>query len=367
MDFAPDETSVAVRDVAAEVFARHQTDWASTFGRAPGSDDAPFDTALWTSLIDAGVIALPLPDDLGGDGVDVLSLLPLLRRMGESAAVTPAPGTLAAAVVLAVADDGPTRRRLSASIADGGWMAVAINEPGDALTDTPRTTVRDGRLNGTKVGVLAADGASALLVTTDAGVIAVDPGVDGVRVHRTPTSSGWGEYTVTFDDVAVADTDTVATSTAGLRDVHRILLAAYADGLIGGATTLTARHVSDRHQFGKPIALFQAVGQQLADIYVVGRSMDLATTAAAWRMSEQLDAQQDLGIATYWMAAEIPAALRTMTHLHGGVGVDITYPLHRYFSIAKDLARIVGGTQARLDELADIADDAGTPEAADVH
>jgi alkylation response protein AidB-like acyl-CoA dehydrogenase len=59
------------------------------------------------------------------------------------------------------------------------------------------------------------------------------------------------------------------------------------------------------------------------------------------------------------MAAEVPATLRTMTHLHGGIGVDVTYPLHRYFSIAKDLARLVGGTDARLDELAGLSESVG--------
>ena len=51
-----------------------------------------------------------------------------------------------------------------------------------------------------------------------------------------------------------------------LLDYYRFVLNAYADGLIDGATAMTATHVSTRHQFGKPIALFQAVGQQLADI-----------------------------------------------------------------------------------------------------
>ena len=67
------------------------------------------------------------------------------------------------------------------------------------------------------------------------------------------------------------------------------------------------------------------------------------------------------------------ATMRTMTHLHGGVGVDITYPLHRYFSIAKDLARLAGGATQRLDELADVRDlathesDDTAEDAADVH
>ncbi|AFR51365.1 acyl-CoA dehydrogenase family protein [Gordonia sp. KTR9] len=379
MDFALDGTAIAVRDVAEDVFARRQPDWESTFGGrdsdGTGTTRGGFEADGWQALVDAGLLALPLPAALDGDDVDESGLLPLFRRMGRAAAVTPALGSLTAALVFAKADaqtgEGSAWSRFGGSLTGGSWVSVAIGEHGDALTATPRTSVRDGRLTGTKVGVLHADGASLFLVAADAGVVAVSPGADGVAVTRTPTSSGWGEYTVTFDDVPVDDADIVVRDLAILRDRYRLALCAYADGLVAGATRLTADHVSTREQFGKPIALFQAVGQQLADIYVVGRSMELATTAAAWRLSEGLDASTDLAIAAYWLAEEIPPTTRTMTHLHGGIGVDITYPLHRYFSLTKDLARLVGGAHVRLDELADItdvpADDTRIAEVPDVH
>ena len=56
-------------------------------------------------------------------------------------------------------------------------------------------------------------------------------------------------------------------------------------------------------------------------------------------------------MAAYWLAEEVPAALRTCHHLHGGLGLDISYPLHRYSSWARDLARSVGGAEHRLDRV----------------
>ncbi|MCR8899075.1 acyl-CoA/acyl-ACP dehydrogenase [Gordonia sp. GONU] len=374
MDFALEGTAVAVRDVAEDVFARRQPDWESTLGKrgsgeaGTGDQVGGFDAETWRALVDAGLLALPLPADRDGDEVDEAGLLPLFRRMGRAAAVTPALGTLTAALVFAKAGSpenvADVWSRWGESLTGGRWAAIAIGEHGDPLTPTPQTSVRGGRLNGTKVGVLHAEGASVLLVTSDAGVVAVSPASDGVTLTRTPASSGWGEYTVTFDDVPVDDADVISRELSVLRDRYRLALCAYADGLVAGATRLTADHVSTREQFGKPIALFQAVGQQLADVYVIGRSMELSTTAAAWRLSEGLDAATDLGIAAYWLAEEIPPTLRTMTHLHGGIGVDITYPLHRYFSIAKDLARLVGGAAVRLDELADITEGAAPADRA---
>lgn len=354
MDFALDDTAVAVRDAAAEVLSRHQPDWESKFGQRGFGVAGPgaFDDALWRSVAAGGLMALPLPAEFDGDDLGPAQLQPLLRALGEAAAVTPAIGSLASALTLRLGAPD-VRARWARTLTGNSWHAVALGEPGDTLTATPHTTVRNGRLSGVKSGVLHAEGAAALAVAADGGVVMVAADAPGISYARTPTSSGWGEYTVRFDDVAVDENDIIASDASLLRDNYRFALCAYADGLVAGATRLTAGHVSTREQFGKPIALFQAVGQQLADIYVIGRSMNLAATAAGWRLSENLDATQDLDVAAYWLAAEIPATMRTTTHLHGGLGVDVTYPLHRYFSIAKDLARLVGGADARLDEIAD--------------
>ena len=114
---------------------------------------------------------------------------------------------------------------------------------------------------------------------------------------------------------------------------------------------LTAEHLRTREQFGRPLATFQAVAQQVADVYVIARTVHLAAVSTAWRLGSGLDADEDLAVAAYWLAAEVPKALQVCHHLHGGLGVDITYPLHRYYSQAKDLARSVGGAAHRLDRL----------------
>jgi alkylation response protein AidB-like acyl-CoA dehydrogenase len=129
--------------------------------------------------------------------------------------------------------------------------------------------------------------------------------------------------------------------------------AAVADGVLAGALQLTADHLRTRQQFGRPLATFQAVAQQIADVYVVARTVHLAAVSAAWRLSTGRDADEDLAVAAYWLASEVPRALQVCHHLHGGLGVDITYPLHRYFSHGSDLARFVGGSAARLDVLGD--------------
>ena len=199
-------------------------------------------------------------------------------------------------------------------------------------------------LSGTLVGVPFAHEAYRILVPAVDDVYLVDPSAAGVTLTRTPTSSGAPEYTVGLADVPAG---TLGSGAAA--ELHRLALAgacALGDGLVAGALDLTAAHVRTREQFGKPLATFQAVAQQIADVYIAARTLHLVALAACSRLADS-----DLEVAAYWLADQAPAALRTCHHLHGGLGVDASYPLHRYYSATKDLVRLVGGVEHRLGRL----------------
>jgi alkylation response protein AidB-like acyl-CoA dehydrogenase len=162
-------------------------------------------------------------------------------------------------------------------------------------------TLDGGRLNGVKVGVPYARQANWMLVSTDAGVVVVSPGADGVRLIATPTSTGAEEYSVEFCDVTVESEAVLQGATA--RRVNQLAVAAigaYAAGLMAGAVRLTADYVTQRHQFGRPLATFQTVAAQLAEIYIASRTMGLAASSVIWRISEGLDPDEDLAILCYW-------------------------------------------------------------------
>src|SRR5438045_5491619 len=101
-----------------------------------------------------------------------------------------------------------------------------------------------------------------------------------------------------------------------VRDLYQLAVAgacALADGAVAGALALTRDHVASREQFGRPLAAFQAVSQQIADVYIASRTMHLATLSACWRLSEGLDAGADLELAAYWCAEQAPRSVR---HCH---------------------------------------------------
>ncbi|MEV6898242.1 acyl-CoA dehydrogenase family protein [Amycolatopsis sp. NPDC051372] len=311
MDFTPDDTQAETTALSARVLGK--------------SADA---AEQWRALAGAGLLALALPADLGGDG-------------------------LGFAEVAARADRSRPR-----------GCRAALHEPSAPLTTVPDTVgeAADGvwQLTGVKTGVPYAADATRILTPValpgGTAVALIDPCADGVDLVRTPSSGGSPEYTVRLAGVRLADTEFLRDRSPGhaVATLHRFALAgalALGDGLLAGALALTTRHLAERTQFGRPLAAFQAVAQQIADVYVAARTVHLAATSAGWRLAAGLDADTELDVAAYWLTDQAPAALATCHHLHGGLGVDREYPLHRYSSAVKDLGRAIGGAAHRLGRL----------------
>ena len=189
-----------------------------------------------------------------------------------------------------------------------------------------------------------------MVVSTDSGVVVVSPTADGVALAKTPTSNGSDEFVVRFTDVAVADADVLdGATTARVNELALAAVGAFGAGLMAGALRLTADYVATREQFGRPLSTFQTVAAQLSEVYIASRTISLVSTSVVWRLSEGLDAAEDLAILGYWLTSQAPPAMRLCHHLHGGMGMDITYPMDRYYSSIKDLTRLLGGPTYRLD------------------
>ncbi|MFN8089706.1 MAG: acyl-CoA dehydrogenase family protein [Mycobacterium sp.] len=329
MDFTPEPEQQAVADVVTSVLERENS---------------------WHSLVSGGVTALGVPDRLGGDGVGLLEIATALTEIGRHGTISPALATLGFGLVPLLDLASATQQdRFVDGVAEGGILTAALNEPGSPLPNRPATTFAAGRLNGTKVAVSYAAQSKWMVVTTDSGVVVVSPNADGVRLAKSPTSAKSDECTVTFTDVVVECGDVLEGGTA--QRVNQLVLGgigAFCSGLVAGALRLTADYVANREQFGRPLSTFQTVAAQLAEVYIASRTLDLAAMSAVWRLSEGRDADQDLDVLGYWLASEAAPAMQICHHLHGGMGMDVTYPMHRYYSSIKDLTRFLGGPTHRL-------------------
>lgn len=353
MDFNLTEDAQELRKLAAGLLDREA---AAERLEAHEKSGAAYDEALWTALAGAGLLGACLPEDLGGAGLGAVELAVILREVGAHVAPVPAYASLTAAAVIARHGSPAQRERLTA-LADGGLiMTVAAREPGAELTTLTTTARPDGDayvVDGVKTFVPYAGQAAAILVparTPDgAGVFVLEPG----QVTLTPQPAATGEPTsrLGLDGVRVG-ADALLGSGA-----HETL-AAYAtmgavatvSGALEGALKLTTEHVRTREQFGRVLAEFQAVTMQVGDVYIAARALDVAMWAGAWRLAEEHDDAAEVLAVAAWNACDgALKALYTCQHLHGGIGLDLTYPLHRHFGQGKHLAHLLGGEQAQLD------------------
>jgi alkylation response protein AidB-like acyl-CoA dehydrogenase len=119
-------------------------------------------------------------------------------------------------------------------------------------------------------------------------------------------------------------------------------------GVVERALELTAEHARTRVQFGRPIGAFQAVAQRLADAYIDVEAVRLTMWQAAWLVSEGWPADVEVATAKFWAADAGHRVAHTAVHVHGGLGIDVSYPVHRYFAAAKGNEFALGGATAQL-------------------
>jgi acyl-CoA dehydrogenase len=117
------------------------------------------------------------------------------------------------------------------------------------------------------------------------------------------------------------------------------------------ALELTADYARERIQFGKPIGGFQAVAQRLADAYIDCEAVRLTMWQAAWRLAEGLPCAAEIATAKFWAADAGHRVAHTAVHVHGGVGIDLSHPAHRYFTAAKHCEFMLGGATLQLRRL----------------
>ncbi len=320
MDFSLDDTQQEIARLAADVLGRES--------------ETP-----WKALGEAGLLALAVPERLGGHGLGVLETALLLTEVGRRAVDVPAFATLALGVLPIARHGTPAQQDelLPLVTEQHAVLTAALSEPSRPLPVTPATRADpDGTgLTGVKVHVPHAAEARRILVSAvlgdEPGTLIVDPAQPGVSTT---------DNTVRFDD---AQGEPLA---GDLRSYALAGACAVGDGVLAGALDLTVKHVGTRHQFGKPLSAFQAVAGQVADVYVASRTLHLAALTACWTFDDS-----DLDTAAYWLAAQALPAVHTCHHLHGGLGLDITYPMHRYYGLAKELTRFVGGAEHRLGQI----------------
>ncbi|MDT5094839.1 MAG: 3-oxocholest-4-en-26-oyl-CoA dehydrogenase beta subunit [Mycobacterium sp.] len=363
MDFTFTEEQEAIAKVARQLFEHRATPERLTELEA---GETRYDAALWGELASADLLGIALSEKAGGSGHGFLELALLLTEVGWSVAPVPVYATLllGADTIARHGDDAQQQRFLPEVVSGDRLLTAGLTEPGRSDPTAPATTARrDGeawRLDGTKELVPAAQLAHTMLVpaSTDdgeRGVFILDMSAPGVDVRPVTTTSG-EPYADVFLDGAVVSGEDLLPGIGG-----EVIASLYARALVGlcavqlgvteRALRIAAKYTTEREQFGRPIGSFQAVQQRMADAFIDVEAIRWTMWQAAWMLAENKPTERAAAIAKFWAAEAGARVAATAQQVHGGIGIDTTYPLFRYFLWAKHNELALGPASTQLARL----------------
>lgn len=323
----------------------------------PGADRST--PALWKALADAGVFGLAIAEEYGGAGGSLDDLGVFYTEAGRALC----PTTVHSSVEAALAID-----RLGSPQAKATWLPPLVS--GSTRATTALWNARDAalispllhadpagtrwRLNGTADYVADADVADLVVVSAAAGettlAFLVDLRAGGVTMERLDMAGGHRAFTLRFEDVSVADDavldgDHSGVTASALRRLANTAVALGSLDLVGTGQAVLDRTVDYtklRHQFGRPIASFQAAQHLIANMHIALAAARLAAHAAVFWIGRGRVATRETAIAR--MHAATAARLITLDahQLHGGMGYVTETDLHLWSERAR-LGSTLGG------------------------
>lgn len=358
MDFQLSEDQRAFAETASALFGEHCSDDAL---RAHDVSGKPFMQQLWPACIEMGLHGIVVPEEDGGLGLGMTELMGVLAAQGAALALVPLWEQQLAAAALAGFGSDEARSRLLPAAVDGSAMwtvsLAALADPRGATLALARSDA-GLRLSGHVAAVpLAGEARYALLGVVDGGqprLLALDLELPGVQRRTGLSQHHLGVADLLLDAVALGTDALLAPGAHAWLEPRTIAcLASLQLGVTQEQLRRTVQYVGERKQFGRAIGSFQLVVGALADAYI---GME-ALRSALWQLVYRLDA--GLGALPQALAVRAQAcdlghfAGHKAQHLHGGVGVDVSHPMHRFLFWSRALGVALGGSEAHLARLGD--------------
>ncbi|MBP1684656.1 MAG: acyl-CoA dehydrogenase [Deltaproteobacteria bacterium] len=361
MDFSFTDEQHAIAGLAKQIFTDQCT--LERLKTIETSSER-YDTALWAACAKAGLLGASLPESAGGTGGGLLEICLILEQQGRRVAPLPlVASVVSAAMPLARFGSAAQQERFLPGFLDGTeLLSAALTELGADSRKPSAIAKADGhgwRLTGVKVGVPVATRAAVVLVparTSDGqlGVFLVDPSAPGIQLAEQAPTNWEPQARFELRQVAVGPEALLGSLPQGeailnwIIDRTTVALCAIASGACQEALRITAEYASNRKQFGKPIGSFQAVGQRLADAYIDSEAVRLTMWQAASRLADGIPSLKEVAVAKFWAAEGGSRVGHAALHVHGGIGIDIDYPIHRYFLWIKQIENTLGAATPQL-------------------
>jgi short-chain 2-methylacyl-CoA dehydrogenase len=320
----------------------------------------PYD--LVAELAELGLMGMIIPEELGGAGSDTVSYaiaIEELTRIDSSVAITVAAHTSLGTMPILLFGSDEQKREWLPDLASGKKLAAfGLTEPGagsDAAASRTRAELRDGEwvINGSKIFITNAgtDISACVTITALTGEdeisnLIVPNGTPGYEISAPMEKLGWrasDTRELSFKDVRVPEGNLLGERGEGFRqfleilDGGRISVAAMGVGLAQGAYDLAFRYAQEREQFGKPIASFQAIQFQLADMAVeieAGRNL---VYKAAWLKDEGRQFAKEAAMAKLYTGELSHRVVNQALQVHGGYGYMAESAISRFYRDQKIL------------------------------
>jgi alkylation response protein AidB-like acyl-CoA dehydrogenase len=334
MSIALTEDHTALADSVASFLRKHEARAANRALLEAPQEALP---SFWNELAHQGWLGLHLPEDHGGSGYGLEELVVVVEQLGRVIAPGPFLPTVLASAVVAAAGDDAAAAELLPGLADGSRTAAVGFGAGVEL--------RDGAAYGDAGVALGGGLADLLVVPSGADALVVD--LSGAGVERTPHANldhARRSATVTLTG---APATVLTGGAAHLRDLARLLLSAEAVGIADECTQMGAEYAKVREQFGRPIAMYQAVKHHCANMQV---ATSLATAAvwdaarAASGAPDQFSYASAVAASLAGPAADLAANLNIQ--VHGGIGYTWEHDAHLFLRRATVLNALLAPSEA---------------------
>ncbi|HEY3724225.1 MAG TPA: acyl-CoA dehydrogenase family protein [Acidimicrobiia bacterium] len=362
MDFTLSEEQQELQGLAKQILGDRMA--LTHLRELDGSEDW-FDRETWAEFAKANLLGVALPEDVGGLGYGFLELALILVEQGRTVAPLPLLHTLVS-VALPIAEFGTKEQRaeLRGVVSGDVILTSAFNEIGTPPGEPQTVAERNGdswTLTGEKVNVPQAHIAAGILVPArvgeEIGLFLVSPTADGVTLERQETMDHEPQFVVRLDRVAVSDAARLGEVADGRDNLQWVLdrtmtgICAISAGACQEALRITAEYTTTRKQFDRAIGTFQAVGQRMADSYIDTEAINLTMLQAATHLAENQASPTEVATAKYWAAEGGSRVVHAALHVHGGISIDLDYPIHRYFLWVKQNEFTLGAATPQLRDL----------------
>lgn len=353
----------AIRDAAR----RFSDEQVAPMARALDRDDT-FPHAIYAAMAELGFYGLSLPEDLGGAGLDTLSLSLVMEELARgSAAVGNAFAIPVEAALFLTRHGNAAQRALIPDILSGRLLfATAMTEPdfgSDAAGIRTRARQVEGgfRLDGTKAWVTLGGVADRIIVFARTGegpghkamscflVDAHQAGVARGKSEELLGMHGLEDCQIVFEDVFVPDEGLVGPLDGAFKmamdnfNFSRLLMSSLALGVAQAALEDAVAYARQRKQFGAPILSFQAVQFMVADTSTEVDAARLLVHHACRRHDAGLPYVKEAAQAKLFTTDMAQRAVTRSLQIHGGNGYSREYRIERLYRDVR-LTQIYEGT-----------------------